>query len=54
MSHLVKLSLKIIYVRIYKTYDGYIPQNQFGFVNSVGTMEEFFAVQIFVQRDAET
>ncbi|KAL1446308.1 hypothetical protein WDU94_012325 [Cyamophila willieti] len=50
MSHLLKISLKIIHKRIYKRCEDQISRNQFGFVNAVGTREALFAVQVLVQR----
>lgn len=50
MSHLLKLFLKIIHRRIYNKCESLISQNQFGFVNAVGTREALFAVQVLVQR----
>uniref|UniRef100_A0A8D9AT98 Craniofacial development protein 2 n=1 Tax=Cacopsylla melanoneura TaxID=428564 RepID=A0A8D9AT98_9HEMI len=50
MSHLLKLFLKIIHRRIYNKCELLISQNQFGFVNAVGTREALFAVQVLVQR----
>jgi len=40
-----KFFLKIIQ-RIYKKCESRISQNQFGFVNAVGTREALFAIQI--------
>lgn len=50
MSHLLKLFLKIIHRKIYKTYEAQISKNQFGFVYAVGTREALFAEQVLVQR----
>ncbi|KAI5708046.1 hypothetical protein M8J77_015361 [Diaphorina citri] len=50
MSHLLKIFLKTIHRRIYNRCESQISQNQFGFVNAVGTREALFAVQVLVQR----
>lgn len=50
MSHLLKVFLKIIHRRIYKTMEEALAPTQFGFRDAVGTREALFSVQVLFQR----
>lgn len=50
MSHMLKIFLKIIHRRIYKTCEEQISSTQFGFRNAFGTREALFSIQVLFQR----
>jgi hypothetical protein len=44
MSHTLKIFLKIIHARIYKTAEKHMSREQFGFRNGLGTKESLFSI----------
>lgn len=50
MSHTLKILLKVIHHRIYKTLEQDISETQFGFRDGLGTREALFALNVLAQR----
>ena len=50
MSHLLKIFLKIIHRRIHKLCESQLDKTQFGFRDTLGTGDAFFAIQVSESR----
>uniref|UniRef100_A0A8D8XFQ8 Craniofacial development protein 2 n=1 Tax=Cacopsylla melanoneura TaxID=428564 RepID=A0A8D8XFQ8_9HEMI len=50
MSHVLKIFLRIIHVRLYGKLEDHMGDTQFGFRNNLGTREALFSLQVLVQK----
>lgn len=50
MSHVLKIFLRIIHVRLYGKLEDHMSDTQFGFRNNLGTREALFSLQVLVQK----